>query len=374
MLIAIYIYDCNMSCTYCDEKEHIIKHERLSIGEIAYIFKKINAYAQKSNAINHLEFIWFGGEPLLLGVGFFKKVIRLQKKIFGKNLSWKNGMQTNLTLLTNKYIAFFKRNHKHFNIGVSFDFYGEERVFKNRTLSNKLVHKNIMKLFNKKIPFVIICVLTKTNIRHIDKIYSFIKDHPIYVRFLFAKKLNFPKATKDKIYLSENEYLKALSWLFKKWWEDKSSLGVVDNAMHIIMKILGNEERSTCTYQKCCQTWFLTIIPGGDVFPGCIKTISYGNIFSDSLEDILSSPFRKRLLARPRIIHSKLCKNCDVLKYCEGGCFVMPFLTKRQLYVKDPLCKTNYTLIHQIKDYLEKDGFINKKGKPSKKAIEVFKL
>lgn len=66
-----------------------------------------------------VNFIWHGGEPLLLGQDFFRKVLTLQQSFLGANQYVTNSLQTNGTLLTPEWCAFFKRNK--FNIGVSVD-------------------------------------------------------------------------------------------------------------------------------------------------------------------------------------------------------------------------------------------------------------
>src|SRR3974377_967717 len=65
-----------------------------------------------------VEFVWHGGEPTLLGLDFFRRVVELQQPFQGRK-EIKNALQTNGMRLTDDWCAFFKANS--FFIGLSLD-------------------------------------------------------------------------------------------------------------------------------------------------------------------------------------------------------------------------------------------------------------
>ena len=65
-----------------------------------------------------VEFVWQGGEPTLMGLDFFKKVVKEQKP-YAKEKTIRNSLQTNGTLLTDEWCAFLKKNN--FMVGISLD-------------------------------------------------------------------------------------------------------------------------------------------------------------------------------------------------------------------------------------------------------------
>jgi uncharacterized protein len=65
-----------------------------------------------------VEFVWHGGEPTLLGLDFFRKVVELQQPFRGAK-ELKNALQTNGMRLTDEWCAFFKAHN--FFIGLSLD-------------------------------------------------------------------------------------------------------------------------------------------------------------------------------------------------------------------------------------------------------------
>jgi uncharacterized protein len=110
---------CNLGCTYCYylEKEHLYPQGqafRMS-GEVLDSFVRQYISAQDVPEVN---FAWQGGEPTLLGLEFFRDVVRLQEKYSnGKRIS--NAIQTNGTVLDDAWCEFFTEHR--FLIGLSVD-------------------------------------------------------------------------------------------------------------------------------------------------------------------------------------------------------------------------------------------------------------
>lgn len=65
-----------------------------------------------------VNFLWQGGEPLLLGISFYQKALLFQQRFSGRKRIT-NAIQTNGTLLTEAWCQFLKRNH--FLVGISLD-------------------------------------------------------------------------------------------------------------------------------------------------------------------------------------------------------------------------------------------------------------
>jgi uncharacterized protein len=64
-------------------------------------------------------FTWQGGEPTLLGLDFFQKVVAFQKKYAQAGKRIENDLQTNGTLLDDRWCRFLKAHH--FWVGLSID-------------------------------------------------------------------------------------------------------------------------------------------------------------------------------------------------------------------------------------------------------------
>ena len=71
---------CNLDCTYCYYLDKAIqyggKNEAISDELLeTYVRQYIEA-----NEVDTVQFCWHGGEPLLLGKGFYRRALALQKK------------------------------------------------------------------------------------------------------------------------------------------------------------------------------------------------------------------------------------------------------------------------------------------------------
>jgi uncharacterized protein len=111
---------CNLDCHYCYylSKEHLPHGPgagRMS-DETLELFVK-----QYIEGITGPEvvFSWQGGEPTLLGLEFFRKVVAFEKKHAKPGQRIENDLQTNGTLLNEEWAEFLKSNL--FLVGLSID-------------------------------------------------------------------------------------------------------------------------------------------------------------------------------------------------------------------------------------------------------------
>ena len=113
---------CNLNCTYCYylEKKKLYGEKedyRLSLELLEnFIRQYIDAIK-----VPVVTFVWQGGEPTLLGLDYFRKIINLQKKYAGGK-TIENSFQTNGTRLNDDWCKFFTDNK--ILVGISID--GEE--------------------------------------------------------------------------------------------------------------------------------------------------------------------------------------------------------------------------------------------------------
>ncbi|MEA5113764.1 MAG: hypothetical protein VB050_07000 [Geobacteraceae bacterium] len=110
---------CNLDCAYCFylEKQALYgagENFRMP-DEVLSTF--IRSYVDAQPAPD-VEFVWQGGEPTLLGVDFFRRVVQLQTPFAGRK-TITSSPQTNGTLLDDEWCRFRKRHR--FMVGISLD-------------------------------------------------------------------------------------------------------------------------------------------------------------------------------------------------------------------------------------------------------------
>ena len=151
---------CNMNCIYCFHSVHHKKTEKMSLETL----KKL--YDITFSEYSEVTIIWHGGEPLIMGLDFYKKAIEMQKDY---DCKINNRMQSNLTLLTDEFSDFLCDND--IGIGTSFDGCKNDLL---RGNSNKILEgRNKILKNNKQCGFIM--VVSKKNIDNLIESYEYFK-------------------------------------------------------------------------------------------------------------------------------------------------------------------------------------------------------
>ncbi len=342
---------CNLACKYCyvneDMKKEIMNEETLenSIKKIAFF----NGKDKKTH------FLWHGGEPLLVGLDFYKKAVRIQGEI-GKGYKFDNSIQTNGTLINEETADFFKEYN--FSVGLSLD--GPEelndktRVYNNFREGNKGTFQDILNsikiLKERGIDANVIVTLNHQNIKDVGGIYQFLKNHRLNARFNPIVRAGRAIKNYGELSISPEEFEEAKLNLFDTWFSDTEPIHLYCFE-EMLKNILSKNYLCECTFSDSCQKGFISITPQGDVYP-CgefhgIEEFRYGNINKNSLEEIFSHPLRKKLLERGKSIE-ECALNCEYQELCHGGCMSNAYGSTGNIMDRDPYCLAYKSLFRQI--------------------------
>jgi uncharacterized protein len=102
---------CNFACSYCSDRQD--QSGALGLEVPALLLKQASALYRS------VDFIYHGGEPLVLGIEYFSKILVMQKLLNSGNTRFRNLLQTNGSLIDASWCDFFKANNVH--VGVSLD-------------------------------------------------------------------------------------------------------------------------------------------------------------------------------------------------------------------------------------------------------------
>lgn len=110
---------CNLRCQYCYylEKSGLYAESTHHVMSDALLERFIQQYIE-AQLTPQILFTWHGGEPLMRPISFYRRALALQKR-YAQGRQIDNAIQTNGTLLTDEWCAFFKENN--FLVGVSID-------------------------------------------------------------------------------------------------------------------------------------------------------------------------------------------------------------------------------------------------------------
>lgn len=168
---------CNLRCRYCfyTEKKNLYgggASYRMS-PDVLESFIRQYIHGQDSQEVH---FIWQGGEPTLLGLDIFRSAVALQDRYAaGKKVS--NSIQTNGTLLTDEWCAFFQ--DQGFLVGLSIDgpaaLHDQYRVTASGQPTFDAVMSGLQLLRKHGVAFNTLTVVSDRNSRKPLEVYRFLK-------------------------------------------------------------------------------------------------------------------------------------------------------------------------------------------------------
>lgn len=336
---------CNLDCKYCFylEKEKLYPDTRKWSMPDDVLEAYIAQYIE-SQPHQQISFAWQGGEPTLLGVRYFRKVVDLQRKYAnGKRID--NAFQTNGTLLDDEWCEFLAE--QKFLVGLSVDgpaeLHDAYRVDKQQKPTFPDVMRGLEFLKKHKVDFNTLTVVNRVNSQKPLEVYRFLRDIGSgFIQFIplverapqtrlqvLGMDLAEPpvKGEDDETVpvtpwsLRSKDYGEFLCTIFDEWVRrdvGKTFVQLFDVA-------LGNWAgmgSSLCVFaEKCGRA--LAIEHNGDLY-ACDHYVypryNLGNIMNVSLGAMVESPEMKKFGADKSDTLPQYCRSCEVRFACNGEC------------------------------------------------------
>jgi uncharacterized protein len=179
---------CNLDCAYC---YYLSKQQLLGKPEQWRISDQVleTFIRQYFEGQNHKEvvFSWQGGEPTLLGLDFFKKVVALEKTRCPSHVRCENDLQTNGTLLDDTWCEFLYE--ENFLVGLSIDgpktLHDAYRKDKAGLGSFDSVFRAAKLLKKYKVNFATLSCVNYRTAKHPLEVYRFLRDEIGSMRMQF---------------------------------------------------------------------------------------------------------------------------------------------------------------------------------------------
>lgn len=335
---------CNLRCKYCYylEKSTLTPHPRPMSDEVLESFVRQYIEAQTTLEVN---FTWHGGEPLLRPISFYEKALEYQQR-YARGRQIFNCIQTNATLIDDKWAEFFSRNN--FLVGVSID--GPEEIHNSMRKgadgrgSYQDVLRGLRALARHGVEWNAMAVVNSLNVKDPIGFYCFFRDEldcrflqftPIVERTkllpdgslrLCSGRETGGEITSDSI--SPAEWGDFLCGLFDEWI--KEDVGKV--FIQIFDSTLANwvgAEPGVCTMSKYCGHAAI-IEANGDLY-SCdhfvFEEFKLGNILHHRLTDMMRSKRQNDFGAWKHHSLPRRCRECDWEFACHGECPKNRFIT-----------------------------------------------
>jgi uncharacterized protein len=339
---------CNLDCKYCFylEKEELYpgNHKWQMPEEVLEEYIRQYIAAQK---VPEVSFAWQGGEPTLLGVGFFRKVVELQRNYAqGKRIT--NALQTNGTLLDDEWGEFLHENQ--FLVGLSIDgpreLHDAYRVDKKDRPTFDAVMQGLELLKRHRVEFNTLTVVHRLNSQHPLEVYQFLKEIGSgFIQFIpLVERAPAPEAPPDGLIqlslapppvpgapaprspvtewsVRAEQYGEFLVRVFDEWVRrdvGRVFVQLFDVALGNWMGMGG----SLCVFAEKCGA-ALAMEHNGDVY-ACDHYVypqyRLGNVMNQSLAEMVTSPEQRKFGSDKSDTLPRYCRRCEVRFACHGEC------------------------------------------------------
>ncbi len=329
---------CNLDCAYC----YYLQKEELYPGTRTWRMPEstLTAYIQQyiaaqSTEAEEIEFAWQGGEPTLLGLDFFRKVVEIQEQCVPPGKRCRNALQTNGVLLDDAWCAFFKE--QGFLIGLSIDGPAElhdlYRYDKRGKPTFDQVVRGLRLMQQHHVEFNTLTVVHRGNGSHGRKIYRFLRQLGVEFMQFIPIVEQLPKgaepATPETPFeqlVSERtvrprQFGKFLNEVFDEW--------VLRDVGRIFVQIFDQAlaahvglEPSLCVFKAECGR-ALALEHNGDLY-SCDHYVEpehkLGNIHELPILEMANRSQQQAFGEAKRTTLPEYCRQCDVHFICHGEC------------------------------------------------------
>lgn len=342
---------CNLRCSYCRNRDFDQEAKtKMSLKTLEKLFVFLNSLPQKRVRVN-----WHGGEPLLIGKEFFKRIVEIEKQY--PNKQWVNAVQTNATLVDHEWARFFSANQ--FRIGVSVD--GNEEIHNHNRVNTagqgtyQEVIRGVNILRKHNIYPGTICTITKEMVQNAREILLGLVDAGFKGIAFNAFYNTASENTEDEYGLSDKEWLMFLIEIFETWLtlnDPEIRIREIDS----ILAWTRMKSSNSCVYKGNCHQWF-AVDDIGSFYP-CErfgKEVRFGDLISlDTFQKLITSATFLKWKSVLDVLPEK-CRICHLKPLCNNGCG----RHRHEDAGEPPLytyCESRKSLYHYIQERLKQKG------------------
>ena len=336
---------CNLDCHYCyylDKAEIYGGHEpRMSLDILEVCIRK---YIE-ANDVPEVTFNWHGGEPLVMGLDFYRKAVALEQK-YASGKTIRNTLQTNGTLITQEWASFFRDND--FLIGISIDgpqdIHDKYRKDKGGAPTFDKVMRGLNILYRTGVSYNTMTTVNKSGEGRGLEVYNFLKGiGSRYMQFMpVVEHVKYPAGKNGKPVKGARPYIvspSAEGAVIARWSVDALAFGrfltdifdswVLNDVGRYFVNIFDaalarwcGEMPGTCAYAETCGGNSI-IEHNGDVY-SCDHFVypeyRLGNVLDGDLREMMTSAAQTKFGIGKRNALPVKCIRCDWRFACSGEC------------------------------------------------------
>ncbi len=343
---------CNIDCQYCFylHKENLLHQPQQPKMDDQTLEAFVKSYIESQDS-DEIVFSWQGGEPTLLGLDYFKKIVTLQKKYQPKNVRIENDLQTNGLLLNDDWCQFLAEHN--FLVGLSIDgpekLHNKYRVTRSGKPTFHLVMNAVEKMKFHGVRFNALVTVNNDNVKHPLEVYRFITQElgVTYIQFTPVVEPKAFKTTAPQFWhesmtptvgselakpghpmsivtdwsVDADDWGRFLTTIFEEWVNNDFGRVLVNLFETAVAQVMGQPSQLCITAEFCGKG--LAIEHNGDVF-SCDHYVypeyKLANINERPLNEMAFSTRQQTFGMAKRDSLPKYCKACPYLHLCWGEC------------------------------------------------------
>jgi uncharacterized protein len=321
---------CNLDCGYCFylPKEHLYPGGGFRMSD--ELLEEYVRQHMEAHRAPEVTFTWQGGEPTLMGLEFFHRVLVLQRKYRKPHTQVHNALQTNATTLGDDWCRFFKENG--WLVGVSLDgpreVHDAYRVDKAGVPTFDRVMAGVALLQKHGVEFnVLACVHAASAARGLQ-VYRFLRDevHAPMIQFIPIVERDKPPGFQEADTVTARsvtgkDYGEFLIAAFDEWV--RHDVGrVFVQLFDVALGVWFGRPSTLCVHAETCGD-ALALEHNGDLF-SCDHFVEprhkLGNIADTPLAGLVASTRQRTFGRDKRDALPPTCRDCPVRFICNGGC------------------------------------------------------
>jgi uncharacterized protein len=332
---------CNLRCEYC----FYLKKEELYPGETNWKMsdETLEAYvrqyfAAQSPLVEEIDFAFQGGEPTLMGIEFYERLLTFQQKHLPDGKRVHNSLQTNGILLDDRWCEFLKKND--FLVGLSIDgprdLHDKYRLDHAGAGTFDSVSAALNLLQKHEVEFNALICVNRHNADHALDVYRFFRKRDVQFLQFIPIVEPIPEKGLGTFYAENEKRLltpisdrsvtpeqlgKFLINVFEEWvWNDVGRIFVRDFDQSL--SAWSGAGATLCVYAPECGR-ATAIEHNGDIY-ACDHFVDpqhlLGNIHETPISVMANSPEQEAFGRAKKDLLPQACLACPFLNACNGGC------------------------------------------------------
>lgn len=361
-IIAKPTRSCNADCSYCSAPPD---------GAGKWSFEDFTRYFDTlaPALLPTADWIWHGGEPMLMGPAFYRKAKAYTTAKGFPNL--RHAIQTNLLAYTSKAWKTVFEEVFEGRVSSSYDPDDAHRTVKgNADIYARRFWTAIDAVTADGFAPLVIGVYDEATVPLALPFYEKVKargERSFALRFNYCYPVGRFVGNNEAI--RPKTYADTLIALYDRWIVDLPNFQITPLDL-MAKKVMGVDEGGHCPWTRRCGGRFVEIEPNGDVY-NCSEFADhgdarycFGNLRTHTVDQLLASPpaalTRRRAYDLPED-----CLACEHFTECEGGCMRDALLFEHGVAGKFHYCESWKRVFTRIKSSIltgEADGMVRKFG------------